>query len=92
MGKLLTMIIGWAMSNFLAKVLTSAGLAILGTLTFSQFINYFLSKAINSLNEVPMLGLLGVVGFDKAISIIITAYMIRVYLSTVIQSVKIVKK
>lgn len=80
------------MSNFLAKVLTSAGLAILGTLTFSQFINYFLSKAINSLNEVPMLGLLGVVGFDKAISIIITAYMIRVYLSTVIQSVKIVKK
>lgn len=92
MGKLLASVITWAMSNLFARFLTSAGFAVLGAITFDQFINYFVNKAINQLSNIPMLGLLGVAGIDKAISIMITAALIRVYLSTLVQSLKIVKK
>lgn len=92
MGKLLFGLFGWAMSNFVARVLTSIGFAILGSITFSQFIEYFVQKALQQFSQIPMLGLLGISGIDTAISIWISAIMMRLYLSTVVQSLKIVKK
>lgn len=92
MGKLLTAVLTWAMSNFATRFLTSIGFAILGTITFQQFIDYFLSKMIAQFSNIPMLGLLGIAGIDKAVSIMITAVMIKAYLATAIQSLKLVKK
>lgn len=92
MSRLLVAIVSWAMSNFFAKILTSIGFAVLGAMTFTHFIEYFINKAINQLGSIPMIGLLGIAGVDTAISIMITSVMIKVYLSTVVQSLKIVKK
>lgn len=92
MGKILLMVISWAMSNLVARILTSIGFAILGTITFNQFIEYFINKALNQLTQIPMIGLLGIAGVDTAISIMITATIIKVYLSTVVQSLKLVRK
>lgn len=80
------------MSGFFARFLTSAGFALLGAMTFTQFIEYFISKAIDHLPQIPMIGLLGIAGVDTAISIMITSVMIKLYLSTLVQSMKIVKK
>lgn len=92
MGKLLFGVITWALSGVFARIITSAGIAILGSVTFGQFINYFLDKAIVQLSQIQFVGLIGLAGIDKAISIYLTAVMIKIYLSTVIQSVKLVKK
>lgn len=92
MGKIIFAIISWAMSNLVARILTSIGFAILGTITFTPFIQYFVNKAISQLNAVPMIGLLGLAGIDVGISVIISAIFIRLYLSTVVQSLKLVKK
>lgn len=92
MSKLLTAILSWAMSSFANKVLTSIGFVILGTISFGAFVNYFLNKAIASFSDIPMLGLIGIAGIDKAISIMISAYVMRVYLATVVSSIKFVKK
>lgn len=92
MSKALTAILAWAMSSFFARFLTSAGFALLGAMTFTQFIEYFINKAITQLTQVPMIGLLGIAGVDTAISIMISAVMIKLYLSTVVQSMKIVRK
>lgn len=92
MGKLLFGVITWALSGVFARIITSAGIAILGSVTFGQFINYFLDKAILQLSQIQFVGLIGLAGIDKAISIYLTAVMIKIYLLTVIQSVKLVKK
>lgn len=92
MGKLLVSVLSWAMGSFFARILTGAGFAILGSITFSNFINYFVDKLIAQLSDIPFVGLLGLAQVDKAISIMIAAVLIRVYLSTLVQSVKIVKK
>lgn len=92
MGKLLFGVITWAMSGVIARIITSAGIAILGSITFSQFINYFIDKALQQLNHIPFIGIIGLAGIDVAISIYITAVMIKVYLATAVQTVKLVKK
>lgn len=92
MSKLLFALLSWAMSNFVSRLLTSIGFAILGTVTFTPFIEYFVNKAINQLNQVPMIGLLGLAGIDVGISIIISAIFLRLYLSTLIETLKVVKQ
>lgn len=91
MGKLLTAIGTWLMSNFIGRALAGAGLAIAGSYTFGLFIDYFINKALAMLNNISMVGLIGVAGIDKAISILLTAVMIKVYLATVSQGINIVK-
>lgn len=91
MGKLLTAIGTWLMSNLIGRALAGAGLAIAGSYTFGLFIDYFINKALAMLNNIPMVGLIGVAGIDKAISILLTAVMIKVYLATVSQGINIVK-
>lgn len=91
MGRLLSSLLGWFATNFLGRVLAGAGLAIAGSYTFGMFINYFINKALGMLSSIPMVGLIGVAGIDKAISILLTAAMIRIYLATVSQGINIVK-
>lgn len=92
MGKLLFTLISWAMSNFVARILTSIGFAVLGSVTFTPFIQYFINKLISQFSQIPMTGLLGLAGIDTAISVYISAIFIRFYLSTVVQSLKIARK
>lgn len=92
MGKLLFGVITWAMSGIIARIITSAGIAILGAVTFGQFIHYFIDKALIQLNTIPFTGIIGLAGIDVAISIQLSAVMMKVYLSTAVQSVKLVKK
>lgn len=92
MGKILVGIISWAMTNLASRVLASIGFAILGTVSFNKFIEYFINKALNQFAHIPMIGLVGIAGIDTAISIVISSVMIKLYLSTVIQSLKLVPK
>lgn len=82
----------WAMSGFIARILVGAGFAVLGSITFGNFINYFVAKMLSQLSAVPYVGLLGLADIDKAISIMVSAVLMRVYLATAVQSIKIVKK
>lgn len=91
MGKILVALFTWFGSNLLGRVLAGAGLAIAGSYTLGIFVDYFIGKALSMLNNIPMVGLLGIAGLDKAISIMLTAIMIRMYLSTLSQGIKIVK-
>ena len=91
MGKLLAAIGSWLVSNFIGRALAGAGLAIAGNFAFGIFIDYFIDKAIGYVANVPMIGLIGVAGIDKAMSILITATMIRVYLSTTSTGISIVR-
>lgn len=91
MGKLLATVLGWFATNFLGRVLPGAGLAIAGNYTFGIFINYFISKAMGYIANVPMIGLIGVAGIDKAISILLTATMIKLYLSSTTSGINIVR-
>lgn len=92
MFKILVSIFAWCMTNFIGRILAGAGLAIAGSYTIGIFVDYFINKALMQLNTIPMVGLIGVAGIDKSISILLTAVMIKLYLSTVTQSIKVVKK
>ncbi len=91
MWKWVIQFVVWVLGNFIGRILTGAGLALVGNYTFGKFIDYFVSKAISSLNAIPMVGLLGVAGIDKAISILITGIMIKVFLATATQGLKLSK-
>ncbi len=92
MGKFALLILAWFLENFIGRILLGAGLAIAGNFTFGKFIHYFIDKAINSINAIPMVGLLGVAGIDQALSIMITGVMIKLYLATAMQGIKLARK
>lgn len=91
MGALLTTVLGWFATNFLGRVLSGAGLALAGNYTFGIFITYFVNKALLYLANIPMIGMIGLAGVDKAISILITGAMIKIYLSSTSQGISIVR-
>lgn len=80
------------MGNFIARVLLGAGLVLVTNLVFDKYIHYFLDKAFALIPNIPASGLLGLAGVDDAISILISALLVRVYLFTLSQGVKVVKK
>lgn len=92
MGKLIFGAMAWFSTNLLTRLLAGAGLAIAGNYTFGLFVDYFLNKGIGLLADIPMIGLIGIAGIDDAISILITGAMIQIYLNSVSQAVKVVKK
>lgn len=79
MPQLLILIGGYLASDLLRKVLLSAGLGLASGAFFTILINLYIDKAVNSLGQIPasILGLLGLFGFDKALSIIIGALVMR---------------
>lgn len=92
MAEMLIKIATWFLSNFIARVLLGAGLAFVSSFVFDQYIHYFLNKAYALLPYIPMSGLLGLAGVDVAISILISALFVRLYLFGLSQGLKVVKK
>lgn len=78
---------------WLYQVLAGAGLGLATTTAFNAFLNYYKNKAIYELGQLgEVAGLLGLAGLDKAISIIIGAYLASVYIKTFATGLKVVKK
>lgn len=91
MKSMLAGLFTWLAGNLLGRILAGAGLALAGSYTFGKFIQYFINKALTSLSSIPMSGLIGVAGIDTAISILLSAVMIRLYLHQVTATIGIVK-
>ncbi|WP_323842846.1 DUF2523 family protein [Moraxella sp. Pampa] len=79
--------------NWLAQILTGSGIGLVTITGFNAFIDYYKSKALHELGELGAVsGLLGLAGIDKAISIIIGAYLASVYIKTFASGLRVVKK
>ncbi|EXF55652.1 MULTISPECIES: DUF2523 family protein [Acinetobacter] len=79
--------------SWLGQVLLGAGLGLATVTGLSAFTDYYKRQAIASFGELgPVTGLLGLAGFDKAISIVIGAYLAAVYIKTFAAGLKVVKK
>lgn len=72
-------IVGFITADLIKKLLISAGFAVVATILFNQLIQYFIGKAVSNLGGLSgsFIGLLGLFGLDKAISIIIGALVMR---------------
>lgn len=79
--------------TWLYQILAGAGLGLATTTAFNTFLGYYKDRAIAELGQLGSIsGLLGLGGFDKAISIIIGAYLASVYIKTFATGLKVVKK
>lgn len=79
--------------SWLSQVLTGAGLGLVSTAVLTTFIDYYKSQAIASLGQLGLVsGILGLSGLDKALSIVIGAYLAGVYIKTFAAGLKVVKK
>lgn len=79
--------------SWLYQILAGAGLGLATTTAFNSFIDYYKDRAIAELGQLGAVsGLLGLSGLDKAISIIIGAYLASVYIKTFATGLKVVKK
>lgn len=79
--------------SWLGQVLAGAGLGLASTAAFSTFIDYYKVKVITSFNALgAVTGILGLAGVDKAISIVIGAYLAGIYIKTFASGLRIVKK
>lgn len=92
MAEMLIKIGVWFLSNFIARVLLGAGLVLVSSFVFDRYIHYFLNRAFALVPSIPASGLLGLAGVDIALSVLISALMVRVYLYTISQGVKVLKK
>lgn len=80
-------------SSWLGQVLAGAGLGLASIAVFDTFITYYQDKAMNSFGQLGVVtGILGLAGLDKAISVIIGAYLASVYIKTFAAGLKVVKK
>jgi uncharacterized BrkB/YihY/UPF0761 family membrane protein len=79
--------------SWIAQILTGAGLGLASFAALTMFVDYYKSKALDSFGALgSVTGILGLAGVDKAISILIGAYLASVYIKTFASSLKIVKK
>lgn len=79
--------------SWLYQILTGAGLGLATTTAFNSFLTYYKNKAIIELGQLgAMSGLLGLAGLDKAISIIIGAYLAGSYIKTFATGLRVIKK
>ena len=69
----------WILTNFAAKVLLGAGVAIVSSAIVNTIITTYINKAINAASSVDptYIGLLAISGLDQAISIVIGALVAR---------------
>lgn len=89
LGTLLTNL----MNSWLGQVLLGAGLGIATTTGFSIFTDYYKSQALAQFGQLgSVTGLLGLSGFDKAISIVIGAYLASAYIKTFAAGLRVIKK
>lgn len=79
--------------SWLIQVLAGSGLGLATTVGFNTFIDYYKLKTIAELGRLGgVSGLLSIAGVDKAISIIIGAYLASVYINTFASSLRLIKK
>lgn len=79
--------------SWLGQVLTGAGLGLITIAALQKFSSYYKDQALSAFGELgAVTGLLGLAGVDKAISIVIGAYLAGVYIKTYASSLKVIKK
>lgn len=79
--------------SWLTQILTGAGLGLISIGALTVFLDYYKNNAINSFGQLgTVTGLLGLSGVDKAISIVIGAYLAAMYIKTFAAGLKVVKK
>lgn len=79
MGKLLALVIGYALSSFVLKVFTTLGIAVLTYQGLSTLINQLLDHIQPLMNQLPasILSLLAIAGVPEALSIVSSALLTR---------------
>lgn len=79
--------------NFIIQALAGAGLGVATTAGLTAFVDYYKAQAIANLGQLgAVTGLLSLAGVDRAISIIIGAYLASVYINTFATGLRIVKR
>lgn len=79
--------------SWLGQVLLGAGLGLATVVGLSTFSDYYKRQALSAFGELgSVTGLLGLAGVDKAISVVVGAYLAAVYIKTFGAGLKVVKK
>lgn len=79
--------------SWLGQVLLGAGLGLATVVGLSAFSDYYKRQALSAFGELgSVTGLLGLAGVDKAISVVVGAYLAAVYIKTFGAGLKVVKK
>lgn len=79
--------------SWLAQVLMGAGLGLVSITALTSFVDYYKAQALANLGQLgTVTGLLGLAGVDKAISIIVGAYLASMYIKTFAAGLKVAKK
>lgn len=79
--------------SWLSQVLAGAGLGLASMTVLTVFVDYYKSQAIANIGQLGLVsGILGLSGMDKAISIVIGAYLASMYIKTFAAGLKVVKK
>lgn len=79
--------------NWLAQILAGGGIGLATIAGLNIFIDYYKSMALSEFGQLGAVsGLLGLAGVDKAISIIIGAYLASVYIKTFASGLRVIRK
>ncbi|AKG18798.1 hypothetical protein AAX09_04745 [Moraxella bovoculi] len=79
--------------NWLAQILAGGGIGLATIAGLNIFIDYYKSMALSEFGQLGAVsGLLGLAGIDKAISIIIGAYLASVYIKTFASGLRVIRK
>ena len=79
--------------DWLAQILAGGGIGLATIAGLNIFIDYYKSMALSEFGQLGAVsGLLGLAGVDKAISIIIGAYLASVYIKTFASGLRVIRK
>lgn len=80
-------------NNWLAQIFMGSAVGLATIVGFNAFIDYYKEQAIIEFGKLGSFsGLLGLAGIDKAVSIIIGAYLASVYIKTFASGLRVIKK
>lgn len=79
--------------NWLGQIIAGSGIGLATTVGLTAFVDYYKTKALLEFGKLGAFsGLLGLAGIDKAISVILGAYVCSVYIKTFASSLRVVRK
>lgn len=79
--------------SWLSQILVGSGVGLATTVGLNLFIDYYKEIAIYQFGKLGAVsGLLGLAGIDKAISVIIGAYLASVYIKTIASGLRVVQR
>lgn len=83
MGKFLQLIFGGLISGGLRKLLMGAGIGLATAALSLTIINYYMDKITQSSNGIGVVAsILGIAGFDVALSIIFSAIVLKITINS----------